>query len=163
MKAIVGRRLFAAAAGLAAAAALALVPAGAAHPDKRFCEDAVTTQHRTFVGDAKRIYRAPHGCVWLERFDPAKPRATPYKIFVRVHAQRRALQAPLPTDLLHPEHAGFCGPHDFAVHWPYVIHAAAQRIPAGAGRFVCAERILWMAQIDQYATRASWRVYKAPE
>ena len=86
----------------------------------------------------------------------------PYTIFVRVHAQRRALRAPLPTALLHPEHAGFCGPQNFAVQWPYVIHSVAQRVPNGAGRFVCTQPILWVAQINQYATRASWQTFVAP-
>ena len=143
------------------AVALAVASPARPHVTPGYCKTAATTQPRTLVGDPKRVYRAPHGCVWLERFDPAKTRTTPYRIYVRVHGALRVLQAPTPERLLHPEHVGFCGPSELVVQWPYVIHSAGQLVPGGAGRFVCSDPIVWVAQVNQYATRATWKTFGA--
>jgi len=145
----------------AALAALSGPSSASTHVIKNTCRNALTTQPKTQTGHADRVYRAPHGCVWVERFSPSKTRTTPYKINVRVHSVVRTLTPPMPQELIDPEFSGFCGPHNLIVQWPFVIYSAGQRLPAGAGRFVCGNEILWIAQINQYATRAWWQTFRA--
>jgi hypothetical protein len=151
--------------GVAAVAVGGAAGAGStanAHADPDFCKSAVTTQPRHHPGSPSRIYRAPHGCVWLERFDPNEARTSPYRIMVRVHRVVRVLTPPMPTDLLDPAFAGFCGPSTFVVQWPYVIHSASQALAQTAGALTCDEPIIWVARVGQYGTHAFWQMFKGP-
>ncbi len=148
---------------LVCAAALAWVLAAAPEADPHrtppYCGTAVHPQSKAHPGSATRVYIAPHGCVRLDRFDPRKTRRGPYRINLRVHSILRTLTPPLPRAVVHPEFTGFCAPDTFIVQWPFVIHSAPQRLPARSGRHVCSRPIMWIAQIDQFATRATWRVF----
>ncbi len=152
--------LVAATAGAAAVALVATRPADS-HVVRPTCNNAVTSQHKTFVGYANRVYRAPHGCVWLQPWTPRARRDVPPEVRVRVHRTIRRLAPTLPERLLHPEFSGFCGASNFAVQWPYVFFTVPQRVPAGAGRWVCDHDLLLMGQVSQYATRATWRVFRS--
>lgn len=83
------------------------------------------------VGDARRVYAIPHGCVWI--FRPATRRTTPV-VLVRIRGRTRAHafpRAPL------GKARGVCRVSGFVVDWPVVTVTAASLWYDVSGRPRC--------------------------
>jgi hypothetical protein len=120
------------------------------------------------VGDTKRVYAIPHGCVRLAvpRDDTALP-----SIVVRQHDRRGRLvvrRARLPDTNLNKANGGIgvCGRESvfYFVAYPFVTVVAQELYDLGEGRRECAagldEMLLWTGYISPPHLPIAWYTHR---
>jgi hypothetical protein len=109
------------------------------------------------VGDTRRAYAIPHGCIRLAagRHDPELP-----TVVVRQHDRRGRLftgRVPLPESNLDKAHGsiGICGEDStflFFVAYPFITIVAHELYDLGGGRSECAlgldEALMWTGRLS---------------
>lgn len=132
-----------------AAATLASVAPPSAEAHRQNCYYGVTFE----VGDPKRVFPMPHGCVWLYRSSTMKGAQEPPEIRTRVHGVNRSHQ--LPRTNFSEGTAGLCGEpvvwwfrHPFANVVAREDFGASGGWPFGSGCASFTQALLWTARLD---------------
>ena len=108
------------------------------------------------VGDARKVYSIPHGCVWLA-VESRRESTRPPLVVSRVHGRTREFRLPrTPFGVA----KGYCWVHVFVVNWPYVVVSVAPSKPNVSGGSDCfggydGDPMTWIAKFNRFGTSRS--------